>query len=70
MFGLWFSIIGLLFGVLCSMKAKEKDRSQKEWFVMGFLFSFLAFAILQLLPTLDADDNETDLRNDREFVSL
>jgi len=43
MFGLWFSIVGLIFGILCSFKAIEKNRTQKEWFILGFIFSVLGF---------------------------
>ncbi len=46
MFGLWFSIAGLIFGTLCSLKAKEKNRVQKDWFILGFVFSFFALAFL------------------------
>jgi len=46
MFGLWFSIVGLIFGVLCSFKAREKNRLQKGWFMLGFVFSFIALAFL------------------------
>ena len=42
MFGLWFSIVGLIFGVLCSFAAKDKNRAQKEWFTLGFIFSIIA----------------------------
>lgn len=50
MFGLWFSIVGLIFGTLCSFAAKEKNRIQKEWFILGFIFSILGFILLHLLP--------------------
>lgn len=50
MFGLWFSIVGLIFGALCSFKARGKNRTQKEWFILGFIFSILGFTILYLLP--------------------
>ncbi len=50
MFGLWFSIIGLVFGVACSLTAKDKKRAQKEWFILGFVFSILSLLLLFLLP--------------------
>jgi hypothetical protein len=51
MFGLWFSIAGLLFGLICSVRAKEKNRATNDWFLLGFIFSFLAFGVLSLLPS-------------------
>lgn len=54
MFGLWFSIIGLVFGILCSYKAKEKNRAQKEWFLLGFIFSFFAFGVIYFAPKKEA----------------
>lgn len=50
MFGLWFSILGLLFGGLCSYEAKRKGRSYQDWFLLGFLFSVISFVILRYLP--------------------
>ena len=50
MFGLWFSIIGLIFGVFCSLTAKDKNRAQKEWFILGFIFSILSLLLILLLP--------------------
>ena len=49
MFGLWFSLIGLLFGTLCSIKAKEKNRFQHDWFILGFIFSLIAIVVLNFL---------------------
>ncbi len=54
MFGLWFSIVGLIFGILCSFKAIEKNRTQKEWFILGFIFSVLGLILLHLLPNKKA----------------
>jgi len=50
MFGLWYAVIGLVFGSLCSFKAKGKNRTQKEWFILGFIFSILGYMLLHLLP--------------------
>ena len=56
MFGLWFSICGLLFGSLCSVKAKEKNRHTKNWFLLGFIFGVLAYAVLSILPGEDKSE--------------
>ena len=60
MFGFWFSIYGLLFGSLCSTKAKEKNRHTKNWFLLGFIFGVFAYAVLTLLP--DEFENENQVR--------
>ncbi|NJD21877.1 MAG: hypothetical protein FIA82_04320 [Melioribacter sp.] len=59
MFGLWFSIIGLIFGVICSYTAKEKNRAQKEWFILGFIFSALSLLLLLILPDIKDDSYTT-----------
>lgn len=66
MFGLWFSIIGLIFGILCSYKAKEKNRAQKEWFLLGFIFSFFAFGVMYLTPKKEiiAEENTLSVSHD------
>ena len=58
MFGLWFSIIGLVFGFLCSHLAKQKERSHKDWFTLGFLFSFIALLIITILPHTAKEQSE------------
>ena len=63
MFGLWFSIVGLIFGVLCSFAAKDKNRAQKEWFTLGFIFSIIALGILYLLPGVGIETVDTDFSN-------
>lgn len=50
MFGLWFSLLGLAIGFLCSRIAKQKERSHKDWFTLGFVFSFIALLIITILP--------------------
>ena len=64
MFGLWFSIIGLIFGTLCSYMAKEKNRAHKEWFTFGFIFSVIALVIIYLFPSVNQESVDTDFSND------
>ena len=59
MFGLWFSVIGLIFGTLCSFIARRKDRAQKEWFILGFIFSALSLFLLLILPDIKDDSYTT-----------
>ena len=70
MFGLWFSIIGLIFGFLCSYIAKKKNRTQHEWFALGFMFSVAAIGILYLLPASGAESFDKDFSNAGDDVSL
>lgn len=65
MFGLWFSIIGLIFGILSSLKAREKNRASREWFILGFVFSFIAYAVIKLLPVV-GHNSENSSRVDSE----
>ena len=67
MFGLWYSIVGLIFGILCSFKANEKKRAPKEWFMLGFIFSFLAFGIVLLLPENNNEGQNDELTGNENF---
>ncbi len=51
MFGLWFSLAGLFSGFICSYIAKQKDRANKDWFMLGFIIPFLALGIIYFLPS-------------------
>lgn len=48
MFGFYYSIIGLIFGVLCSIKAKEMGIRNMEWFTIGFAFNIPAYLVLHI----------------------
>ena len=67
MFGLWFSIVGMLFGILCSFIAKGKKRASKEWFMLGFIFSFMALGILFLLPNNEIMETEDKFQSQNDF---
>jgi hypothetical protein len=58
MFGLWYSLIGLIFGFICSYFAAQKDRARKDWFTLGFIFSFIALSALLLLPSTNKEKDE------------
>lgn len=57
MFGLWFSIVGLIFGSLCSFLAREKNRTQHDWFILGFIFSVIALGFLYSSKTYNEISN-------------
>jgi hypothetical protein len=42
--------IAVVFGFICYFIAKGKSRNQTLWAILGFLFCFIAFAILICLP--------------------
>lgn len=46
MFGFYYTILGLIFGTLCSIEAKKRKISNTEWFTLGFAFNIAAFAAL------------------------
>jgi hypothetical protein len=58
MFGLWYSLLGLVFGFICSYYAAQKDRARKDWFTLGFIFSFIALLVLFLLPSTNRAEDE------------
>jgi hypothetical protein len=43
---------GVCIGLFCSYVAGQKNRSQVNWFILGFFFSFLALIALTAIPTL------------------
>ena len=46
--GLFF--VGIISGSFCAYIAKEKNRGDGAWFVLGFLFSLFALIALVGLP--------------------
>ncbi|MEW6194341.1 MAG: hypothetical protein AB1521_04185 [Bacteroidota bacterium] len=66
---LLLSIGGLIFGALCSIYAKKKNRYAKNWFLAGFVAGPIGLIIISILPSLD--DQETTVGNlSEENVSL
>lgn len=56
MLGFWIVPIGTVFGILCSIKARKKERSFNDWFILGFIFSVAALLIITFLPNNSAKD--------------
>jgi hypothetical protein len=66
MFGLYYSILGLLFGTACSYIARDKNRNQKNWFWLGFVFQIIPVIILWLIPIMSDERNDfTELYPER-----
>jgi len=59
MFGLYYAIIGLVSGTICSLIANKKSRSQKDWFMMGQVLPGLSIVILLLLSNKNCQNSET-----------
>ncbi|MBX3006565.1 MAG: hypothetical protein KF816_00930 [Melioribacteraceae bacterium] len=56
MYEMIFAVTGLIIGSFCSLLASTKNRNRKNWFLIGFVFSFLAPLVLYFLPSLRAED--------------
>lgn len=55
----------LAFGFFCAYIAREKGRGQGNWFLLGFLFSFLAVLALVAIPRREVGDGETTAKKNR-----
>ncbi len=67
MLSLLFSFYGLFFGTLCSFKAKQKNRNTKNWFLLGFIFGFVAYIAIMVLHSLSQSNNE-EINENQPFV--
>ncbi len=56
---------GILIGTLCSYVASQKNRSKRNWFFLGFLFSFLALVALAAIPSLPKQEEGQETANRR-----
>ena len=50
MISLWFLITGIIFGTICSISAKRKNRHAENWFTLGLFFWFFALIAVYYLP--------------------
>lgn len=55
---LMYLISGGVIGIFCSYLADQKGHSGSAWFVLGFLFSFLALLVLIGLPSEERPPQE------------
>ena len=46
-----YLVLGVIFGIFCSYLADKKGHGGCAWFMLGFLFSFLALLVLIGLPS-------------------
>ncbi len=66
---LLLAIAGLIFGTLCSVYAKKKNRYAKNWFLTGFVAGPIGLMLISILP--DINDQEKAASNlNEENVSF
>jgi|WetSurMetagenome_2_1015567.scaffolds.fasta_scaffold388669_2 hypothetical protein len=53
MFGLWYAILGLLSGIICSYLAKNKNRIQKVWYMIGQVFPIVSVILIYFMEQLE-----------------
>lgn len=71
MFGLYFAIIGLISGILCSIKAGEKNRNQKNWLLLGFIVPGITLILLNLLSINDKKEViQSDNNREVSFINV
>jgi hypothetical protein len=70
------ALVWLFFSIASAVVASNKGRSGFGWFILGLLFSFFAFIVVAVLPSLKKDPMaptpETHVRcpECREFVFM
>lgn len=69
---LLIATLGLLFGSLCSIQAKKKNRFTKNWFLTGFLTGPIGLTLISFLPNLNQQgkrENESLTQEDISFYT-
>lgn len=67
---LLIAILGLLFGMLCAIQAKKKNRFTKNWFLTGFVTGPIGFMLISIMPDLSEQKSEPVNNLGDENVSL
>ena len=55
-------IVSVFTGVVSAVIAKDRNRDQVGWFILGFLFNLLGMIAIALLPKVEKQDIETTQR--------
>lgn len=68
MFGLYYAILGLFSGTICSLIANKKSLSQKDWFTIGQILPGVSILLLLLISqkknTIVASSKISEIRSD------
>ncbi len=67
---LLIAILGLLFGSLCSIQAKKKNRFTKNWFLTGFLTGPIGLTLISFLPNLNQHEKRENNNLAQEDISF
>lgn len=70
MISIWFLITGIIFGTICSISAKRKNRHAENWFTLGLFFWFFALIANYYLPDNNAAKNlilEEETESEEKF---
>ncbi|KAF0153193.1 MAG: hypothetical protein FD143_270 [Ignavibacteria bacterium] len=70
MFGLYYAIIGLVSGAICSVIAYSKYRNQKDWFTLGQVLPGLSILILLFLSSKSEEKKNKIADNEISANSL
>lgn len=49
MFGLYYAIVGMASGILCSVIARKIGKSQKDWYTVGQVIPILSVIAILLI---------------------
>lgn len=55
MFGLYYAIVGMVSGIICSIVAKRIGKSQKDWYTVGQVIPILSVIVILLFGESKSD---------------
>jgi hypothetical protein len=69
---IWLLVIfqGIIFGAFSSFVAKQKNRGAITWFLLGFLFSFIALLALIAVPKIDKKAETVPMTTREAFIAI
>jgi hypothetical protein len=70
MFGFYYAVLGLIFGILCSVKAKDMKISNTEWFTLGFAFNIPAYLALFVYASRTDSSKQIDFHSGKAVSGI